>query len=271
MHQLEEQETLQSMLRRGGLVGCWSSFASFACVELMTQLGFDFVVLDMQHCEITASQFPALLGAFGRTDCRAVVRVAQNDYHLINWLCDMGVDAVLVPMVNSADDARRAVAAAKYPPLGRRSFGPFRAARYGSAMAGYMASPDSHTALIVQIEDAGAAVNADELLSVPGIDAAFVGPNDIAFSMLKPGERINADTSQWTTFARTPEVLELCASVMQAARKAGIPFGTTTGSWQEAQDWLKRGANFATFGSDFHFMKTGAEHLRRTVPTEEKF
>ena len=138
-------------------------------------------------------------------------------------------------------------------------------------MAEYMASPDSHTALIVQIEDAQAAANAEELLSVPGIDAAFVGPNDIAFSMLKPGERIKADATQWTTFARTPEVLELCASVMKAARKAAIPFGTTTGSWQEAQDWLKRGANFATFGSDFHFIKTGAGHLRRTVPTEEKF
>src|SRR5208283_682838 len=126
---MNSHDTVVEMFHGGGALGCWANFASFSCVELMTSLGFDFVVLDMQHCEITRSHFPSVLGAFSRSKCLSIVRAATNDYHLINWLCDMGVDGVLVPMVNSVDDARRAVQAAKYPPVGRRSFGPFRAAR----------------------------------------------------------------------------------------------------------------------------------------------
>jgi len=265
---MNDPTPLQAKLKRGGVLGAWASFASFSCVELMAELGFDFVVLDMQHCEITASHLPGLLGAFGRTNCSAVVRVAQNDYHLINWLCDMGVDGVLVPMVNSIEDARSAINAAKYPPTGKRSFGPFRAARYGAGMGAYMEEPDSHTALILQIEDARLAANAGEVLSLPGIDAAFVGPNDIAFSMLKEGERVKANAGQWTAFARTPEVLDLCSEVMRSAQKAGVPFGMTAGSWAEARQWLERGASFATFGSDFMFLRAGAEHLRRPEPSE---
>jgi 2-keto-3-deoxy-L-rhamnonate aldolase RhmA len=260
--------TFAETLHGGGALGCWSNFASFACVELMTSLGFDFVVLDMQHSEITRSHFPSVLGAFSGAKCFSVVRAAANDYHLINWLCDMGVDGVLVPMVNSAEDARRAVQAAKYPPVGRRSFGPLRAARYGSAMESYMERPDSHTALIVQIEDARAAENAHEIVAVAGVDAVFVGPNDIAFSMLKQGERVKANPGEWTAFARTPEVLGLCALVMERARQAGIPFGMTAGSYAEAHDWLRRGASFATYGSDFMFLRAGAQHLCRPAISE---
>jgi len=251
-------------------MGCWSSFASFACVELMTTLGFDFVVLDMQHCEITRSHFPSFLGAFSGSKCFSLVRAASNDYHLINWLCDLGADGVLVPMVNSAADARLAVQAAKYPPVGRRSFGPFRAARYGSEMESYMTHPDSHTALIVQLEDAGAAANAEEILAVEGIDAVFVGPNDIAFSMLKPGEQVKANPGEWSAFARTPEVLDLCASVLDSSCAAGLPFGMTAGSYREAEDWLNRGASFVTFGSDFMFLRAGAKHLCRASDAEAR-
>jgi 2-keto-3-deoxy-L-rhamnonate aldolase RhmA len=265
---MDTPSTLQARLKRGGIIGTWSGFASFACVEVMAELGFDFVVLDMQHCEITAGHLPGLLGAFRRANCHAVVRVAQNDYHLINWLCDMGVDGVLVPMVNSIEDARRAIEAAKYPPTGKRSFGPFRAARYGAGMGAYMEEPDSHTALILQIEDARLAANASEVLSLPGIDAAFVGPNDIAFSLLKQGERVRANEGQWTTFARTPEVLDLCSEVMRSAQLAGVPFGMTAGSWAEARQWIEKGASFATFGSDFMFLRAGAEHLRRPAQPE---
>src|SRR5260370_19389391 len=96
----------------GGLLGSWCTFASFASAEVMTNLGFDFLVLDMQHCELTQAQFPGILGAFREGGPASVVRAPQNDYHIINWLFDQGVSAVLVPMVNSVEDARRAVEAA---------------------------------------------------------------------------------------------------------------------------------------------------------------
>jgi 2-keto-3-deoxy-L-rhamnonate aldolase RhmA len=255
-------ETLSSVLRNGSAIGAWCGFASTSSVELMTLLPFDFLVLDMQHCEVTLAGASSLLAAFPR-DRRpfAVVRPPENDYHAINWLLDQGADGVLVPMVNSREDAVRAVRASKYPPVGRRSFGPFRAARYGTALDEYIRNADERSALIVQIEDAQAARDIDSILEVEGIDAAFMGPNDLAYSMLKPGQRIQGNAAQWAAFARTPEVLDLCAHVMERARVAGIPFGMTASSMDDAKAWLSRGASFATFGSDFLFLRRGAELL----------
>jgi 2-keto-3-deoxy-L-rhamnonate aldolase RhmA len=202
-----------------------------------------------------------LFGAFGPGRPWPVVRAAKNDYHLINWLFDQGAAGVLVPMTNSVEEARRAVQASKFPPLGQRSFGPFRAARYGSRLDTYMPTADKAATLIVQLENLWAAEHIRDILAVQGIDAVFMGPNDLAYSMLQPGETLKADTGQWSAFARTPAVMEICANVMEECRAAGMPFGMTAGSMDEARDWIDRGASFATFGSDFSFMRAGAQHL----------
>ena len=264
-------------LREGrGLLGAWCSFASFASAEVMTNLGFDFLVLDMQHCEISQAQFPGILGAFREGGPVPVVRAPKNDYHIINWLVDQGVGAVIVPMVNSVEEARRAVDAAKFPPLGKRSFGPYRAATYSFKAQEYMAEADSTATIIIQIESEEAVRNAAEIMAVPGLDAVFVGPNDLAFSMLKPGQSFSkppgggdaADgAKQWTAFARTPEVLALCEQVRLQAKAAGMPFGMTSGSIEEARHWLDRGAAMMTLGSDFLFMRAGAK-LMCTMPAK---
>lgn len=250
------------MLRTGGVIGSWCGFASFASVEAMTLADFDFLVLDMQHSEFTQSHFPGMLGAFPRAARPfAIVRVQQNDYHLINWFFDQGAPGVMVPMINSPELAKRAVDAAKFPPLGKRSFGPFRAAKYGAGLAEYMAVADEASALIVQIENAEAVRDIDDILNVKGIDAVFMGPNDLAYSMLRPGESIRANPGEWSAFARTPEVIELCGHALERCKVAGVPFGTTTVSMDEAQQWLGRGASFVTYGSDFFFQRAGFQHL----------
>jgi 4-hydroxy-2-oxoheptanedioate aldolase len=261
-----------SQLREGrGLLGAWCTFASFASAEVMTNLGYDFLILDMQHCEITQAQFPGILGAFREGGPTAVVRAPKNDYHIINWLYDQGVGAVLVPMVNSVEEARKAVDAAKFPPLGKRSFGPYRAAGYSFRAPQYMAEADKRATLIIQIESEEAARNVDAIMDVPGIDGVFVGPNDLAFSMLKPGQSFSKPTSastsgadgakNWTAFARTPEVLALCDEVLAKAKARGMPFGMTSGSMEEARHWLGKGASLMTFGSDFLFIRSGAPNL----------
>lgn len=258
-------------LRQGnGLLGAWCTFASFASAEVMTNLGFDFLVLDMQHCEITQAQFPGILGAFREGGPTPVVRAPKNEYHIINWLFDQGVGAVLVPMVNSVEDARRAVEAAKFPPTGRRSFGPYRAATYSFNAERYMAEADERATLIIQIESEDGARNIEQIMAVPGIDAVFLGPNDLAFSMLKPGQSFTkpAESSgaidgakQWSAFARTPEVLALCEEIYRKAKAVSMPFGMTSGSIEEARGWLQRGASLMTLGSDFLFMRAGAKYL----------
>jgi 4-hydroxy-2-oxoheptanedioate aldolase len=253
-------------LRSKPLLGTWCTFASFASAEVMARLGFDFVVLDMQHGELSQAQFPALLGAFHEAGCTPVVRAPENRYHIINWLFDQGAPAVLVPMVNSPARARRAIAASKYPPTGRKSFGPLRASEYSARSSEYLAAGDAACTLIIQVESETAVNRIDEILAVPGIDAVFMGPNDLAFSRLGPGQTLGAartpdsPTSGWTGFARTPEVLDLCERVRLAAATRGLPFGMTSASVQEAREWMARGA-FATFVSDFLFMQSGAAHL----------
>lgn len=251
-------------------LGSWCTFASFASTEVMTQLGLDFVVLDMQHCELTLAQFPSILGAFCAPKPVPVVRVPEVNYHAINWLFDQGVRAILAPMVNSLETAQKAVDAAKFPPIGKRSFGPYRAARYSFGVSDYMPRADELATLIVQIESADAARNIDEILALPGVDAVFMGPNDLAFSMLRKGQSLFSSrgsesaaegANQWTAFARTPEVLSLCEHVMNRCKAAGTPFGMTAGSIEEARHWLDKGAQFMTFGSDFLFIRAGAHHL----------
>jgi 4-hydroxy-2-oxoheptanedioate aldolase len=272
---MEERGFAQKLRSGQTFLGAWCTFASFASTEVMTRLGLDFVVLDLQHCELTMANFPAILGAFRAASPVPVVRVPEVDYHAINWLFDQGVPAILVPMINSVAAARRAIDAAKYPPLGKRSFGPYRAAAYSFGVADYMPHADQLATLIVQIEDAEAARNIDDILALPGIDAVFMGPNDLAFSMLAPGQSLFVETgsgvegaAQWTGFARTPEVLGLCEHVMNRCAAAGIPFGMTAASYDEAQHWFRKGAQFMTFGSDFLFLRAGAKAMmqRSTAP-----
>ncbi|HYO82790.1 MAG TPA: aldolase/citrate lyase family protein [Bryobacteraceae bacterium] len=254
-------ETLIEQLRHGACLGAWCSLASYACVELMASLEYDFILLDTEHSEITLANFPAYLGAFNGVRTQPIVRAPENTYHAINWLLDQGVPGVLVPMVNSPEAAVAAVRAAKFPPVGRRSFGPFRAARYGATLDTYMPTANERTAIIIQIEDARAAENVDDILGVSGLDAVFMGPNDLAYSMLKPGDTMRGDPKQWSAFARTPEVIALCEHVMKRCAAAGLPFGMTAASSEDAQSWLDRGAQFVTFGSDFMFLRAGWQQL----------
>ena len=253
------------------LLGGWCTFASFASVEVMTQVGFDFLVLDLQHCELTLTHFPTILGAFRGSSPTPIVRVPEVNYHSINWLFDQGAPAILAPMVNSAELARKAVEAAKFPPLGRRSFGPYRAAQYSFGVNEYMPRANELATLIIQIESADAALRVDEILAVPGVDAVFMGPNDLAFSMLEPGQSLFSPAArkegagQWTGFARTPQVLELCELVLRRCQAAGIPFGMTASSLEEANLWFDKGAQFMTFGSDFLFIREGARHMLQSV------
>ena len=267
---MEHRGFAKQLREDGKLLGAWCTFASFSSAEVMTHLNFDFLVLDLQHTELTLSQFPGILGAFPGPRPVPVIRVPEVNYHSINWLFDQGVRAILAPMVNSVEAARRAVDAAKFPPVGKRSFGPYRAARYSFGVDEYMTRADELATLIVQIENVDAARNVDEILAIPGVDAVFMGPNDLAYSMLREGQSFfdgaksepgAEGASKWTGFARTPEVLDLCDHVMKRCQAAGIPFGMTSSSMEEAQHWLAKGAQFMTFGSDFLFMRAGAKAM----------
>jgi 2-dehydro-3-deoxyglucarate aldolase/4-hydroxy-2-oxoheptanedioate aldolase len=174
------------------------------------------------------------------SDTAALVRVAWNDPVLIKPVLDIGADGVIVPMVRNAEEARRAVAACRYPPEGVRGYGPRRPSGYGR-LGGpeYCRLANETVIVIVQIEHIDAVRNVDEILAVPGLTSVLVGPNDLAGSMGLMGQPDH------------PEVLSACETVVAGARAAGIVPSVAVGGgpavWAE---WAQRGVGWITYSGD---------------------
>jgi 4-hydroxy-2-oxoheptanedioate aldolase len=167
-------------------LGAWLAMPSTVSAELMARLGFDWLTIDLQHGLIDFARMVEMLQAIGTTPTTAMVRVPVAESSWIGRVLDAGAAGVIVPLVDTADEARTAVEACRYPPRGRRSYGPFRAA----VIAGGSYSPraDEDVVCLVMIETRDGLDNLDAILDVPGIDGVFVGPNDLSLALgLPPG------------------------------------------------------------------------------------
>lgn len=177
-----------------------------------------------------------------------LVRVGWNDPVLIKPVLDIGAAGVIVPMVRTVDDVRRAVAACLYPPEGIRGFGPRRPSQYGRLGGpGFCRAANARVLPIVQIEHIEAVEAIDGILAVPGLAAIALGPNDLAGSMGLMGQ------------PRHPEVLRALDTVIGQARQAGIPVGVGSGDDpDQLADWAARGANWLAMGGDCNLLLRGA-------------
>lgn len=166
--------------------GGWLSIANSFSAEIMANQGFDWVCIDMQHGVIDYADAVTMLQVIGSTPTIPIVRVPWNEPGIIGKALDAGAMGVIIPMVNSVEEAEAAVRACRYYPDGARSFGPTRAAYY--AGADYFAHANSEIACIPMIETKQAVERLDEILAVPGIDAVYVGPADLSITLgLPPG------------------------------------------------------------------------------------
>lgn len=166
--------------------GGWLSIPSSFSAEVMAHQGFDWVCIDMQHGVVDYQVAVAMLQAIGATETIPIVRVPWNEPGIIGKVLDAGAMGVIIPMVNSVEEARAAVSACRYYPDGARSYGPTRAAYY--AGADYFANANREIACIPMIETKQAVERLDDILAVPGIDAVYVGPADLSITLgLPPG------------------------------------------------------------------------------------
>ena len=164
----------------GGAIGAWLSLRDPFLAEVAATAGYDYVCIDMQHGLADLAQTVTMLHAMARTPAVPLVRVPWNETGIIGRVLDAGALGVIIPMVNTPDEARRAVDACRYAPAGTRSFGPLGAAvRHG---ADYALEANDAVACIPMIETRQAIESIDEILAVPGIDAAYVGPADLALT-----------------------------------------------------------------------------------------
>ena len=226
---------LLAKLRAGEPVyGSWLTTGSPVLAEMAAQVGFDWLLLDTQHGYWT---YEATINAFqviGPTETVPVARVAWNDMALIGRLLDAGALGIVVPMVNSREEAERAAAAMRYPPEGQRSAGGSRLRLYGDD---YFPNANSEVMLAVMIETRGAAERAEEILSVPGVDGCFIGPGDLGLSM--------------GTFGRESEEHEaVLGKVLAAGNTCGVPVGLPCTNVQDAKRRAEQGFRLLTCASD---------------------
>ena len=238
------------------LLGGWCVLPSAFSAELMGRCGFDWVCVDTQHGLIGYDQMALMLQALAITGTPAFVRVPWNNPADIMKALDAGAQGLIVPMISSAAEARQAVAACRYPPDGYRSWGPIRAALgvdgYGPATA------NRRTVLAVMIETAAGVEAADEILSVPGVDAVYVGPNDLAVSHgLAP-----------SATAEDPEHVRLIERILDACDLRDVVPGIHCGSAETALRWRERGFRMLNVSSDAVFLRQGAAGVVRALAAE---
>jgi 4-hydroxy-2-oxoheptanedioate aldolase len=217
----------------------------------MARLGFDWLVVDMEH----SAQNPVLMADMVATiadagTCAPMVRIPANSVEWFKWTLDAGAWGVVVPMVNSREEAQRVVEYAKYPPLGARSIGG-AFAPYGFGITdwpGYARVANDEIIVTVQIESALALQNLDEILSVPGIDVAFVGPNDLHAQLgLTP-----------STEGAEPEFTDALERIKAAARKYHIAPGIFSGNGEAAAERIRQGFQMITVTTDISSMIAAA-------------
>ncbi len=198
---------LRKKIKDGPVIGSWINTASPIVAEIMANAGFDFLVIDAEHSAVSLADIQRLIQAVAaaRTDCVPLVRMPGNIYDETKRYLDAGAMGVIAPLVKTAEEARRLVRSVKYPPAGDRGVGFGRSHQYGFGFDDYMARANDETFVCVQIEHIEAVRNLDALLSVDGIDAAFIGPYDLSASM-----NLTAQFSHPEYDAAQNQILESC-------------------------------------------------------------
>ena len=227
-------------------VGTWLSLCSAIAAETMGHIGWDWLVVDVQHSPIGHENMVRCFQAITLTDAVPMARVAWNDPIAIQRVLDAGAFGIVVPMVNSAEDAKRAVGATKYAPQGYRSSG---GGRLGLYVDDLFTWSNEELLVVVMIEHIKAVEAAKEILSVEGVDACFIGPGDLAASMgFHPREA-----------TQHPEHEEAIMRVLEAGKEVGTPVGKHCYSAEEIRQRIAQGFQFLAFNSDARFLNREAE------------
>lgn len=243
--------TTKAKLKAGeAVVGTWLAVPSAVSARFMAQLGFDYLCVDMEHQPIDLETASAMFSTIAQSGVTPLARIPWNTPENIKRVLDCGAHGIVVPMVNTREEAEAAVAAAKYPPAGIRSVGGMvHALNFGTDPATYYARANDEILVVLQTESPQGVENADEIYSVPGVDAVFIGPNDLLSMMhLTPAMESPA-----------PQFVEALAHVVKTADKHGIAPGIHTASAEACQRRIGEGFRFMAIASDARFMVAGAQ------------
>jgi 4-hydroxy-2-oxoheptanedioate aldolase len=232
-------------------IGLWSSLSSHYTVELIAGAGFDWILLDTEHAPNDLESLLTQLQAAQPYPTQAVVRVPWNDMVTIKRVLDIGAQTILIPMINTVEEARAAVAATRYPPAGVRGVGgTTRATRFGR-IRGYPQQVERELCVLLQAETEQALANLEGIAGVPGVDGVFIGPADLHASLGHVGERHHS--AVW------PRIED----AIRRIRACGKAPGFLTGDEPDARRILEIGGQFVAVGSDAGLLASSADALAR--------
>ncbi len=239
------ENPLKKILRDGkSVVGMTVTIPNADVVLQAARLGFDFVWIEMEHSAISLESARDMILATQGTHLIPIVRVPVNELWTAKRALDCGALGVIFPFTSTPELARQAVAACRYPPLGKRGAGPGLASLRWPAPQGYADFADKNALVIIIIEEKRAVENIDAILDVPGIDVVFIGPNDLSYSYGDRGRQ-------------TDEVKAAIATILAAAKKRGIPCGRTAGL-TDIKASTEQGFQFFQASSELSFLAAGA-------------
>lgn len=249
----------QQLRARAPMLGGWLSLSSPLAAEALAHAGFDFLVIDTEHAPADTMDVLAMLQAISAAPAQPVVRVSENAPMLVKRAMDAGAPTVLFPSVNSAEEARRAAAAMRYPQDGngglRGVAGLMRASRYGQ-QPDYLQHANAAACTVVQIESAAALAAVEEIAAVPDVDALFVGPADLSASLGHLGHSAH------------PEVQAAIARVANVAHAAGKAGGILATTAEQARQYRDLGYTMLAIGLDTQWLLQGARQaLAALQPT----
>lgn len=254
-----KKKSLKNALAKGKQTyGCWVTMAHPLIPELLKEAGFDWLAIDMEHSSIDLGDLLALIISTEANGMVPLVRVGENNANLIKRVMDTGAHGVIVANIRSADEARAAVQAVKYPPLGRRGVGLYRAQKYGRGFDQYKKWLSTQSIVIVQIEHIDAVNQIEEIFSVDDIDAFLVGPYDLSGSMGKPGA------------LHDPKVEEAVKKVLEAGKRHKITAGyhSVPSDPREAIKRREQGFKFLGFSLDGIFLSDAARTAMSVIKKE---
>ena len=248
---------VKQKLRRGEpSFGTWLSLGNLHAARVLARSGFDWLTVDLEHAAIDWSQAAALMAAVAEAGCVPLCRVPEGSHVCIKRALDAGAFGIVVPMVNTVEQAKATIAAAKYPPEGNRSAGGgMHALNFDTTTAEYYALANDEILVVLQTESPAGVANAEAIYGLPGCDAIFVGPNDLKFNM-------RAADGQWPS----EEAFEaMLARVREIGRKTGTPTGMHTFTAADARRRAAEGMQFIAVGSDLAMMLESAEAVVREL------
>jgi 2-dehydro-3-deoxyglucarate aldolase len=241
--------SLKQKLKNNELtLGSWITIGHPAVIDIMASAGFEWLVVDIEHTSIDLTTAHNLIATIQANEMKALVRVSKNEEVIIKRILDMGADGIIVPMVKSQADALEAIDHAKYPPVGKRGVGLFRAQKYGLGFDEYKKWVNDELIIIAQIEHYEAVDNIEEIITTDGIDGIIIGPYDLSGSLGYPGEYDRDD------------VKESIAKVLRVCKEQNIPSGfhVIESDPNKLNERIEQGCTFLAYSLDFFFLGDSA-------------